>query len=275
MVDKSEWQGSSGETWAAQWRRTDRSFTKLTERLLERTREFAFSRVLDIGCGAGELSLAIGRGRPRVSVIGVDVSPQLIDAARDRNLALGNVEFELADAAEWSCEPGYSPDLLVSRHGVMFFDDPPAAFANLADQAASGASLLFSCFREVAENPFFTEIMRLLPHPPPPADSSAPGPFAFADPERVRSILREGRWKDVAFEKYDFPMIAGSGEDAVEDAVTYFSLIGPAARAAAEMEKDARSRFFERVRSLCERNCHEGIVALPAAAWIVSAKRYE
>lgn len=273
MVDKSEWQGSSGETWAAQWRRTDRSFTNLTERLLQRTREYTFSRVLDIGCGAGELSLAVARGRPQVSVIGVDVSPPLISAARERNTSLGNVEFELADAAEWTCRSGSPPDMLVSRHGVMFFADPPAAFANLAEQSAPGASLLFSCFRDVAENPFFTEIMRLLPQAPPPVDPAAPGAFAFADPERVRSILRAGGWKDVAFEKYDFPMIAGAGENAVEEAVTYFSLIGPAARAAAEMDNDARRRFFERVRSLCERNWREGVVALPAAAWIVSATR--
>ncbi|WP_338244257.1 class I SAM-dependent methyltransferase [Aurantiacibacter hainanensis] len=273
MVDKSEWQGSSGETWAAQWQRTDRSFTHLTERLLQRTREFDFSRVLDIGCGAGELSLAIGRGRPQVAVIGVDVSPPLIAAARERNANLGNVEFELADAAEWQCREHRAPDMLVSRHGVMFFADPPAAFANLASQASSGASLLFSCFREVSENPFFTEVMRLLPAAPQPAEPGAPGPFALADPEHVRTILRAGGWTDIGFEKYDFPMIAGAGEDPVEDAVTYFSLIGPAARAASEMDPDARTRFFARVRSLCERNCRDGIVSMPAAAWIVSAKR--
>ena len=273
MVDKSEWQGSSGETWAAQWQRTDRSFTRLTERLLQRTRDFDFSRVLDIGCGAGELSLAIGRGRPRVSVTGVDVSPPLIAAARERNANLGNVKFELADAADWQSPADSAPDLLVSRHGVMFFDDPPVAFANLASQASFGASLLFSCFRYVSENPFFTEIMRLLPAPPPPAEPGATGPFAFADPEHVRTILRAGGWTDIGFEKYDFPMIAGAGEDPVEDAVTYFSLIGPAARAASEMDSEARKRFFSRVRALCERNCREGIVSMSAAAWIVSARR--
>lgn len=273
MVDKSEWQGSSGETWAAQWRRTDRSFTILTERLLERTREFGFGEVLDVGCGAGELSMAIARGRPQVSVTGIDVSPQLVEVARERGGHLANLRFVLADAAEWSSDADNAPDLLISRHGVMFFDDPPAAFANLARQAQPGASLLFSCFREVSRNPFFSEILRLLPKRPDAGDPTAPGPFSFADEERVIPILRSGGWDHIAFEAFDFPMIAGVGERAVEDAVTYFSLIGPAARAAAQIDLPARERFFDRLRDLCERHCHDGIVALAASAWIVSARK--
>lgn len=273
MVDKTEWQGSSGATWAAEWRRTDRSFTHLTERLLQRTRDFTFDKVLDVGCGAGELSLAIARGRPDASVTGVDVSPQLIEAATERGQNLANLSFELADAAEWSAGDGSRADLLVSRHGVMFFDDPPAAFANLARQTGTKGNLVFSCFRAVSVNPFFTEIMRLLPDAPPPTDPDAPGPFAFADQDRVIPILRAGGWEHISFEQFDFPMIAGAGEDPVEEALNYFALIGPAARVASEMDQGARQRFFDRIRDLASRNCHEGIVSLPAAAWIVSASK--
>ena len=270
MVDMNEWQGRSGDTWAAEWRRTDRSFTLLTERLLERSRGFKFREVLDIGCGAGELSLAIARGRPAVSVTGVDVSPQLVATARERGAHLGNVDFSLSDAAKWSAQDGRAPDFLVSRHGVMFFDDPSAAFANLAAEAAPGASLMFSCFRDLAQNPAFTEVGRLLPDQP-PAAGTAPGPFALADQGRVRAILNSGGWTDIAFEEFDYPMIVVAGENPVEDAVSYFSRIGPAARTMAELPQDAKARFLGRLRDLCERNCREGIVALPAAAWIVTA----
>ncbi|RIV89131.1 class I SAM-dependent methyltransferase [Aurantiacibacter zhengii] len=273
MVDKSEWQGNSGETWAAEWRRTDRSFTLLTERLLERTRKFRFRNVLDVGCGAGELSLAMARGRPDITVTGVDISPQLIATAQERSCHLGNVDFVLSDAAEWSAEAGIQPDLVISRHGVMFFDDPVTAFANLAHQAKEGAPLMFSCFRDIALNPFFTEVIRLLPRVPPAMDPTAPGPFAFADCDRVRSILEEGGWADVAFEEFDYPMIAGTGENAVDDAFGYFCRIGPAARASAELDDAAKGRFHARLRELCQRSCHAGIVALPAAAWIVTAKK--
>lgn len=273
MTNANEWLGRTGDSWAAQWRRTDRSFGPLTEHLLKRTREFAFGSVLDVGCGAGELSLALARGRPHITVIGVDISPRLVATARERASHLTNVTFEEADAAAWLPPGGFAPDLLVSRHGVMFFDDPVAAFAHLADVAAPGAGLMFSCFRERGENPFFTELARVLPNPEPPPPSEAPGPFAFADRLRVERILAEAGWSSIAFEPLDFAMIAGAGEDPVEDAAEYFSTIGPAARAASELNPDQRDRFLERVRELAGRNLHEGIVSLRAATWIVTARK--
>jgi len=272
-MHKNEWQGAAGETWAAEWRRTDRSFTAVTEKLLERTRGLTFSTVLDIGCGAGELSLAIARGRPDVRVMGVDVSPPLVVAARQRGANLANVSFDLEDAAAWSAPAGFVPQLLVSRHGVMFFDDPPAAFANLARQADSGALLVFSCFRTPAENPFFTDVARLLPQPPAPPPEGTPGPFAFADRDRVISILSEGGWEGIAMDPFDFAMVTGAGADPVEDALSYFSTIGPAAAAAREMDEDARREFLDRVRDLARSNCREGVVSLHAAAWIVTARK--
>lgn len=273
MTDASEWQGRTGESWAAEWRRTDRSFSLLTEHLLAATRQFRFKQVLDVGCGAGELSLAIARGRPEVSVTGIDISPQLIDAANCRAGHLTNIAFEVGDAAHWTSAAEKRPDLLVSRHGVMFFDDPVAAFTHLAGQAEEGAGLLFSCFRERVFNPFFTEVTRLLPQAPDPGPAYAPGPFAFADIERVQRILTKAGWADIAAKPLDLPMIAGAGEDPVEDAIGYFLRIGPAARAASELDPEARDRFVTRLREMLSRHSFGGIVSLPAAMWIVTARK--
>lgn len=271
MTDAGEWRGRVGQGWATEWRRTDRSFGPLTERLLARSREFACRSVLDIGCGAGELSLALARGRPHSHVVGIDISPHLIAVARERGGNHANVAFEVEDAARWQPEPGFAPDLLVSRHGVMFFADPPGAFSHLAEIAAPEAGLLFSCFRDPAENPFFTEIAKLLPRSEPPSDPHAPGPFAFADRARVESILAAAGWRGIAFEPFDFAMIAGAGEDPVEDAAGYFMTIGPAARAASELDDEERERFHGRVRELAARHVYEGIVSLRASVWIVTA----
>jgi hypothetical protein len=179
----------------------------------------------------------------------------------------------VADAAQWQPAEGFTPDLLVSRHGVMFFPDPQAAFSNLAGLAASHAGLLFSCFRDRAANPFFSEVARLLPTPLIPGGPHEPGPFAFSDASRVHAILEAAGWREVKFEPYDFAMVAGTGDDPVEDAVGYFSRIGPAARALAELQTDERARFADRVRALAERNLSGGIVSLRAAVWIVTGRK--
>src|SRR5690348_13654672 len=84
VTAKADWQGRAGEGWAAEAKRTDRRFGGLTDRLLARSRAFAFRHGLDIGCGAGERSLALARGRRQARVGGVDVSPRLVEAARRR-----------------------------------------------------------------------------------------------------------------------------------------------------------------------------------------------
>jgi SAM-dependent methyltransferase len=273
MTSMSEWQGRVGANWAAQWRRTDRSFAPLTERLLQRSREFAFASALDVGCGAGELSLALARGRPHCRVVGVDISPHLVATAEERGSNLANVAFEVGDAAVWQPEPGFAPELVVSRHGVMFFDDPVDAFANLARITAPGAALMFSCFRDPAQNPFFTEVVRLLPDAPPPVDPQVPGPFAFADPAHVEAILAAAGWHGVVFEPFDLAMIVGGGADPIEDAMAYFASIGPAARAAAELPPERAERLFDGIRNLARRHALDGMVALRAATWIVTARK--
>tara|TARA_A100001391_G_scaffold114041_4_gene76849 strand:- start:8040 stop:8861 length:822 start_codon:yes stop_codon:yes gene_type:complete len=272
-LDKTDWQGSQGASWADNWRRTDRSFGILTERLLTQLRGRELRQVLDVGCGAGELSLAIARNHPATQVRGVDISPQLVDAARVRGERLNNVTFTCDDASTWKPDDAFAPDQLISRHGVMFFDDPVAAFANLAALAAPGAKLLFSCFRAPSLNPFMTEVARLLPQPSQSLDPRAPGPFAFADPAYVEQILSAGGWTDIALTPIDFPMIVGAGEDPVADARDYFCTIGPAARALGQLDESERQTFVTKLDALSQRNCREGIVSLPAAAWLVMAQR--
>lgn len=271
-VGGDEWKGRTGDSWAAEWKRTDRSFGVLTERLLQRARNLACDVVLDIGCGAGELSLALARMRADTRVTGVDISPQLLEIARDRARNLGNVTFELADAGVWQPGESLAPDLLVSRHGVMFFDDPVAAFTHLRGIAAPDADLLFSCFRTWEENPVFRSVTRLLPIEVPPPAPGAPGPFAFSDRTYVEGVLTAAGWRNVAFEPYDFAMVVGAGADPVEDAASYFTSIGGAARVSRELAPPARESFIERVRELARANLREGIVSLRAGVWIVTAR---
>lgn len=270
MTTGADWQDAVGRNWARSYAQTDRSFSGLTERLLGRIGGFDGEAVLDVGCGAGELSLAIARARPRARVVGVDVSADLISAARERAGEHSDVRFELGDAASWSA-PEFTPDLIVSRHGVMFFDDPPNAFAHLHGMASGDARLVFSCFRSPRENPWASGIAEMLGLPP--GDPEVPGPFAFADPQRVEAILTTGGWGEIDLEPVDFAWIGGKGEDPVGDALSFVSRIGPAAPALRALEGAARESTEANLREWFEAHRSGDLVAFAGAAWIVTARR--
>lgn len=274
MTDRSEWQGQVGSSWARQWQRTDRSFTPLTKRLIEKILQMGdVPRIADIGCGAGELSIKLAEARPMTQVLGLDISDDLISAATLRGADLPNLQFAVADAGHWR-DVAFVPDLYVSRHGVMFFDDPVAAFANLANSAAKDTRFVFSCFRAPSENAWASKIGALVPSAP-PADPHAPGPFAFADAERVKAILSAAGWANISFEPVDFDYVSGSGDDPVGDAVDFFGHIGPAARAIRTLPEVERAAFVGRLRELAEAHLQGDAVRFAAAAWIVSAARGE
>ena len=273
MTDKTEWQGRVGQTWAAEWRRTDRSFTGLTDRLLGHASARPFRRALDIGCGAGEVSLALARGHAGAEVVGIDISEDLIAVARERSGYLGNVFFEQADAATWNLAD-YTPDLLVSRHGVMFFDRPVDAFAHLHAIAAPGANLVYSCFRDLSDNPWADRVVSLLPPEYViPVDPLSPGPFSMADKVQVQGILAEAGWEDSSLQPVDFAFVVGAGENPVEDALSYMQAIGPAARAARLLPENEKAAFIGKLRRFITNNVDGGLVALRASAWIVTARK--
>lgn len=270
-MDGTVWRGIQGRNWAEMYSRTDRAFTGLTEQLLGLIRDLPGETILDIGCGAGELTLAVARQRPRATVIGLDISVDLLGAARQRAEHSRAVEFVLGDAAQWS-RAGFTPDLLISRHGVMFFDAPEAAFEHLAQIAAPGAVLAFSCFRTLAENRWAADVNAIFDIPERP-DPRASGPFAFADPHHIEAVLSAGAWSAVQISPADSAFILGLGPDAVSDALDFVSNIGPSAAALAGMEPGARDEAEAALVRWLEENRSGDVVALPAAAWLVTARR--
>lgn len=273
MTGASEWTGRVGGTWACEWERTDRSFGSLTARLLDPAAIGDITNALDIGCGAGEVAIALAARNPEAAITGLDISQDLLGVARERGSVFGNLTFRQGDAARWTPDStARAPDCLISRHGVMFFAEPAAAFAHLRTIAASRASLRFSCFRERAENHWVSLLQSVTPGSSPPSDPHAPGPFAFGEEGRVREILSAAGWHDVALEPCDYAMIAGEGDDALDQAVAYFQRIGPAAGAIADLTEAARERAIEDLRAMLAAHRSDGRVALPASAWIVTAR---
>lgn len=270
MTSNADWTGRVGASWAENHRLTDRALSGLTGQLLDAIRPLGGRRIVDIGCGAGELSLALARERPSAKVIGLDISADLIAVARERAANRDNLEFTVADAQVWRAGD-FDPDLLVSRHGVMFFADPAAAFVNLREGALARAQLCFSCFRVPELNPWANEVAEMFDRPQ-SAAIDEPGPFAFADVEAVRALLEQAGWDDVTHRAVDFAFIGGSGPEALDEAVEFFTRIGPGARAIAEREGSEREAALLRLRDWLSRRLHGDLIALPAAAWIVTAR---
>ncbi|KOR19371.1 class I SAM-dependent methyltransferase, partial [Burkholderia cenocepacia] len=126
------WNGPSGRAWVDAQAPLDRMFEPFETLLAEAAAASFATRVLDVGCGTGAVTLAIARRLgASAQCTGIDISARMIDAARARAERGGvPARFVCADVQTHAFEPA-SVDLIVSRLGVMFFDDPVRAFANL------------------------------------------------------------------------------------------------------------------------------------------------
>lgn len=274
MTDARDWIGRTGNVWASEWARTDRSFDDLSRHLdaaIQARLGDGPARVVDVGCGAGTTSIATARHCPAAEVIGIDISPDLIAIARSRSAGHGNLRFDIG--AVETLVSTYAPvDIYVSRHGVMFFDDPRAAFAALHAAAVPGGAMIFSCFRSVGENPWANLVSAADPSPPSPGERlPAPGPFAFADPDQVAALLTRAGWRDATATPVDYTYRAGAGIDPVADALDFFTRIGPAARALRDADPIERKRLVDRLCDALTAHRTGDSVDFPAAAWLWSA----
>ena len=276
MTTASDWAGAVGDVWAAEWRRTDRSFAHLSPHLNAAIIDAAPARgrAVDLGCGAGETSIALATARPDLLVTGVDLSPELVGVARVRaaDLAPG-LQFVAGDLA---VDPrGYAAgaNLLFSRHGVMFFADPPSVFAGLRAGVAPGATLVFSCFRQAALNPWASDLIgRVTRAAPAPPDGYSPGPFGFGEAAWVATMLADAGWTSPACEEIDYSYIAGEGTDPVGDAAGFFGRVGPVSAAIRNAPEADRDRLRDRLREGLGSYRHGNQVRFPAAAWLWSAR---
>ncbi|QNE31849.1 class I SAM-dependent methyltransferase [Sphingomonas sp. NBWT7] len=275
MTTAPEWQTRVGDVWAAEWRRTDRSFADLSRQLDVAIAAVApeDGRAADLGCGAGVTSLSLAAARPGLAIDGFDLSPALIDVARARaaGQGAGNVTFAVgAVPAALGATPRY--DLAVSRHGVMFFDDPRAAFAGIRTAMTPGAALVFSCFRTPAENPWAAGTIAALGGRLDPPHGYAPGPFAFADRTTIVDLLTGAGFGDVCIAAADYRYCAGAGPDPAGDGADFFRRIGTVSKLFAAANEADRPVLVNRLRAHLATHVRGDVLDFPAAAWIVTAR---
>lgn len=272
-----EWTGASGDNWVLHQQRLDLMLQAFGDAAMAAAEIAAGEHILDIGCGAGATSFALAaKAGPDGEVLGVDISPQLIARAEADTPAGSPVAFRLADAATAALPPaGF--DLLFSRFGVMFFDDPAAAFAHMRAALQPGGRLAFACWRAPAENDWVRLPMAAIRDlvAPAAADPLAPGPFAFADPARIEAILSAAGFGDIAVAPFDATIPYGEGatrDAAIDDALNLALAVGPLSRALAGQGDDICAKAAAAVRAAFAQQPGETSILIDGAAWIVTAR---
>lgn len=275
----SDWSGDKGRQWVLHQRRLDRMLADFGEVAMNAAAPGPGHRVLDVGCGAGTTTLALGRRvAPGGSVTGVDISPPLIQLARSRPTGGSRVEFLLDDASRAPFEPG-SFDRVFSRFGVMFFDDPTAAFGHLRRALRPGGRLAFLCWRTPEENDWISLPTRVAGHLvplPPPGDPRAPGPCSLADPAHLHALLRAAGFDGVEIAPVDRGVVFGRGAtdaDAIDDALVMAVEVGPMSRLLADQSDEVRDRARGALRDAFAERTTDGAVVIGGAAWLVTARQ--
>lgn len=272
----SEWQGAAGDRWRQNLDGFEWMIAGIGDALVAQAGYNSGDRVVDVGCGGGATTLPIARivGAQGLA-LGVDIAPQLIEIARDRAAAqsLSQAQFLVADGQ--SAVPDQAPfDRLFSRFGVMFFDDSIAAFANMRQWLKPGGRIDFACWGPPARNPWMSEIHAIMAQfvEMPPRDPAAPGPFRFADPDTIRTVMDGSGFQDVSIESHIADQPFG-GRDANVEAATDFvltamdmgALLDDAGSDVAVAAKAAITGFLKQHEQ-------DGVVILPGFSWFVSAR---
>jgi ubiquinone/menaquinone biosynthesis C-methylase UbiE len=269
------WNGPGGEHWTERQPLQDILLAPISQILIDSAAANSGERIVDVGCGCGSTSIALAQAvAPSGFVLGIDISAPMLARARQLAPKTLPVDFVLADATVYPFDPA-SFDLLVSRFGVMFFAEPALSFANLRRALKPAGRLAFACWREPRENPMLmTPLQAAYKHVPklPQPGPEDPGPFSFASEERVKRILREAGFVDVAIvpRNLSLDIAIGRGlEAAVQGAIE----IGPASRALHDYPEDVRAAAKESIREALKPFVRGESVPLPAAIWIVTARK--
>ncbi|MFP5414745.1 MAG: methyltransferase domain-containing protein [Gammaproteobacteria bacterium] len=271
------WNAKAGNKWVEYQTQLDQQIGVLGDAMLSAAKLGTGQRVLDIGCGCGATALqAAAMVGASGAVTGVDVSAPMLEraGARAREAGLSRVSFMEADAQMDSLGAALY-DRVISRFGVMFFTDPVAAFRNIRSVMAPGGRLAFVCWRCADENPWMSEPVKVaarhvaLP-PAPPAD--APGPMAFADPERVLRILNAAGLSSIDIRKHDAPCVIGGGGD-LDACADFLFNVGPLSRAlmSADFNEQKKAAIRASVCDVLKPYLTSAGVVMPCAVWIVTA----
>lgn len=264
------WNGNAGATWVSSQESMDTMLAPLTAPLIEAAAVKESERCIDVGCGCGDTSLQLANAG--ANVWGVDISEPMLARATERAAKLGisNATFSATDAAaeKFSAEH----DLVFSRFGVMFFNDPVSAFKNLHSSLIATGRLCFLCWQPPGKNPWMSTagaaVKPFMTEPETAPDPRAPGPFAFADTDYLSGVLEQAGFNNIDISPVTAKMHIA---DTLDDAVAFQQRIGPLARALSELEGEQLEQALAAARSELSKHMTDDGLNLGAACWLAQA----
>ena len=281
MQNKSQiefWNGDTGRNWVAYDALMEAMLKPIGETVLDVFQFLPRARALDIGCGCGHPTLSLAtRIGPGGSVTGVDISAPMLSVARELTATNehkgASINFLEVDAQVHPFEPE-NFEHVFSRFGVMFFEDPIAAFRNIHHALTASGTLAFCCWQSRTVNPFMTvpaqAALELLP-PPPEMPPRAPGPFAFAEPDYVDAILSQSGFSDINIMPLSHDLVFGAGLP-LSEIVEHLVKIGPIAQMVREAPDALQQGVRERVATaLTPFFTENGGINLEGNFWQVTA----
>ena len=271
-----DWAGDMGLKWLASLSLFEEMIAPIGDALLGRADYHDGETVMDLGCGGGATTLAIAQSvAPTGKVMGVDISPDLVAAARERAERSGatNIAFTCADAATVAlADAPY--DRLFSRFGSMFFDDPVCAFSHLHGLLRKGGRMDLAVWGPPRDNLWMMEMMGVVRNhvEVPPAVPRAPGPFSFEDLEYLGEIMAGSGFTDMDVLAYDGLQPVG-GRGATPEQAVEFAFASLAAGRLLNEKGDAIKQAASReLKDVFARHHIEGEgVMMEGRAWLVSA----
>lgn len=268
------WNGPGGKHWTDRQQLQDIVLGPVSEVLINRAAVKTGEIVIDIGCGCGATSFDLSqRVGPTGRVTGVDISEPMLGRARELAPADAPVEFKLADATVYPFTPA-SADVLFSRFGVMFFAEPSVSFANMRKALRPNGRLVFACWRTPRDNPWMMlGLQEAYKHVPklPEMKPDDPGPFSFANEERVRRILSDAGFTDLGLERVDLLLDIATGRG-LEAAIETVLAIGPTSRALENQPLDKIEAATQSIRIALAAHQKGEAVPLGGSIWIVTAR---
>lgn len=262
------WNGEEGRRWTEHHRRLDRMAEPANGHLFAGAAIAGSDHVLDIGCGTGHTTRIAARHARSGQAVGIDLSAPMLELARRiaAEESLANITFERGDAQVHPLPSGRF-DVAISRAGIMFFDDPVAAFANVRRSLRRKGRLAFLCHRDGGDQMrgVFAALARHVPSLD--LDGHRKGVADFTDAGHIRQVLDHAGFTGIATSPVEYLTVLG--HDAMDAAG--FLLDVQLAGFVADAEGAALAGARDALASALRPYERDGAVRLPASAWIVTA----